>query len=167
MSQQRKGKLKVCWTSIHNRKQTFSCVLHAHSQFLCSLTRFRRGVSPLAPTLVTPLLPGGYDLSDSRTTRSWSEIVVDKHPGPQPAYIFGEEQNDYYLLLRYFQGRQNGCNVLLKLAIKHNFENFGGGQFPGCQPIGCGPAWTRAADDCIALNYWGKHKRKMAIRGIN
>jgi len=23
------------------------------------------------------------------------------------------------------------------------------------------------AVDCIALNYWGKHKRKMAIRGIN
>jgi len=23
------------------------------------------------------------------------------------------------------------------------------------------------AVDCIALNYYGKHKRKMAIRGIN
>ena len=23
------------------------------------------------------------------------------------------------------------------------------------------------AVDCIALNYWGKHNRKMAIRGIN
>ena len=23
------------------------------------------------------------------------------------------------------------------------------------------------AVDCIALNYWGKHKRKMLIRGIN
>ena len=23
------------------------------------------------------------------------------------------------------------------------------------------------AVDCIPLNYWGKHKRKMAIRGIN
>ena len=23
------------------------------------------------------------------------------------------------------------------------------------------------AVDCIALNYWGKYKRKMAIRGIN
>jgi len=23
------------------------------------------------------------------------------------------------------------------------------------------------AVDCIALNYWGKHKRKMAIRGIH
>jgi len=23
------------------------------------------------------------------------------------------------------------------------------------------------AVDCIALNYWGKHKRKMAIRGMN
>ena len=26
---------------------------------------------------------------------------------------------------------------------------------------------TFVAVDCIALNYWGKHKRKMAIRGIN
>ena len=26
---------------------------------------------------------------------------------------------------------------------------------------------TCVAVDCIALNYWGKHKRKMAIRGIN
>ena len=26
---------------------------------------------------------------------------------------------------------------------------------------------TSVAVDCIALNYWGKHKRKMAIRGIN
>jgi len=24
----------------------------------------------------------------------------------------------------------------------------------------------RVAVDCIALNYWGKHKRKMTIRGI-
>jgi len=23
------------------------------------------------------------------------------------------------------------------------------------------------AVDCIALNYWGKHKRNIAIRGIN
>jgi len=23
------------------------------------------------------------------------------------------------------------------------------------------------AVDCIALNYWGKHKKKKAIRGIN
>jgi len=23
------------------------------------------------------------------------------------------------------------------------------------------------AVDCIALNYWGKHKRKMVVRGIN
>jgi len=23
------------------------------------------------------------------------------------------------------------------------------------------------AVDCIALNYWSKHKRRMAIRGIN
>jgi len=26
---------------------------------------------------------------------------------------------------------------------------------------------SSAAVHCIALNYWGKHKRKMAIRGIN
>ena len=25
---------------------------------------------------------------------------------------------------------------------------------------------TSVAVDCIALNYWGKHKRKMVIRGI-
>jgi len=28
------------WTSIHHKKQTFSCVLYAHSQFLCSLVKF-------------------------------------------------------------------------------------------------------------------------------
>jgi len=35
------------WTSIHHKKQTFSCVLNAHSQFLCSLAKFdpaNRGV---------------------------------------------------------------------------------------------------------------------------
>jgi len=26
---------------------------------------------------------------------------------------------------------------------------------------------TTFAVDCIALNYWGEHKRKMAIRDIN
>jgi len=26
---------------------------------------------------------------------------------------------------------------------------------------------TCVAVDCIALNYWGKHKRKMVVRGIN
>ena len=35
-----KGKLKICWTSIHNKNRTFTCVLHARSQFLCSLARF-------------------------------------------------------------------------------------------------------------------------------
>jgi len=28
-------------------------------------------------------------------------------------------------------------------------------------------AFMLVAVDCIALSYWGKHKRKMAIRGIN
>jgi len=28
------------WTSIDHKKQTFSCVLYAHSQFLCSLVKF-------------------------------------------------------------------------------------------------------------------------------
>jgi len=28
------------WTSLHHKKQTFSCVLYAHSQFLCSLAKF-------------------------------------------------------------------------------------------------------------------------------
>jgi len=27
------------WTSIHNKQQMFSCVLYAHSQFLCSLVK--------------------------------------------------------------------------------------------------------------------------------
>ena len=27
--------------------------------------------------------------------------------------------------------------------------------------------FANVALDCIALNYWGKHKRKTAIRGIN
>jgi len=27
-------------TSIHHKKQTFSCVLYEHSQFLCSLVKF-------------------------------------------------------------------------------------------------------------------------------
>ena len=28
------------WTSIHHKKQMFSCVLYAHSQFLCGLVKF-------------------------------------------------------------------------------------------------------------------------------
>ena len=40
MSQQGKGKLKVCWTSIHNKKLKVFLVLYSHSQFLCSLARF-------------------------------------------------------------------------------------------------------------------------------
>jgi len=40
MSQQRYGKLKVCWTSLHNERLNVSCVLYAHSQFLCSLATF-------------------------------------------------------------------------------------------------------------------------------
>jgi len=28
------------WTSIHHKKQTFSCVLYAHSEFLCTLEKF-------------------------------------------------------------------------------------------------------------------------------
>ena len=31
---------KDLWTSIHHKKQTFSCVLYVHSQFLCSLVKF-------------------------------------------------------------------------------------------------------------------------------
>jgi len=40
MSQQGKGKIKACWTSIHNKKRKFFCVLYTHSQFLCSLAIF-------------------------------------------------------------------------------------------------------------------------------
>ena len=42
------------WTSTHHKKQTFSCVLYAHSQFLCRLVKFdlakqglRQPVQPL------------------------------------------------------------------------------------------------------------------------
>jgi len=28
------------WTSIHHKKQKFSCVLYPHSQFLCSFAKF-------------------------------------------------------------------------------------------------------------------------------
>jgi len=35
-----KGKLKVCWTFIHNKKLKVSCVLHALPQFLCTFARF-------------------------------------------------------------------------------------------------------------------------------
>ena len=31
------------WNSIHHKKQTFSFVLYAHSQFLCSLVKFDLG----------------------------------------------------------------------------------------------------------------------------
>ena len=31
---------KDLWTSIDHKKQTFSCVLYAHSQFLCILVKF-------------------------------------------------------------------------------------------------------------------------------
>jgi len=40
MSQQEKRKTKSCWTSIHNKNRTFTTVIYAHSQFLCSLARF-------------------------------------------------------------------------------------------------------------------------------
>ena len=49
------------WTSIHHKKQTFSCVLYAHSQFLCNLAKFNlanQGVrQPVQPhTFNTQLL---------------------------------------------------------------------------------------------------------------
>ena len=53
MSQQEKGKLKIGWTSLHNKDRTLSYVFYAHSQFLCSLARFyfaNRGVrQPVQP----------------------------------------------------------------------------------------------------------------------
>jgi len=55
-----KRKLKVCWASIKNKNQKFTCVLYAHSQFLCSLARFdlaNRGVrQPVQPHTCAPLL---------------------------------------------------------------------------------------------------------------
>jgi len=46
----------VCWISKNNSKIEFSCVLCAHSQFLCSLARFdfsKRGVrQPVHPHLL-------------------------------------------------------------------------------------------------------------------
>jgi len=40
MSQQGKRKTKHLLDSIHNKYRKFTCVLYAHSQFLCSLARF-------------------------------------------------------------------------------------------------------------------------------
>jgi len=34
-------------------------------------------------------------------------------------------------------------------------------------PTALGGREASVAVACIALNYWGKHNRKMAIRGIN
>jgi len=60
MSQQEKGKLKVFWTSTHNKNRKFFCILDAHSQFLCSLARLdlaNRGVrQPVQPHTCAPLL---------------------------------------------------------------------------------------------------------------
>ena len=61
MSQQEKTKLRICWTSIHNKNRKFTWVLYAHSQFLCSLAKFdlaNRGVRETAQplTFCAPLL---------------------------------------------------------------------------------------------------------------
>jgi len=40
MFQQGKTTTKNLLDFIHNKKRKFSCVLYAHSQFLCSLARF-------------------------------------------------------------------------------------------------------------------------------
>jgi len=48
------------WTSIHHEKQKFSCVLHPHSQFLCTLEKFdlaNQGVrQPAQPHTSNPQL---------------------------------------------------------------------------------------------------------------
>jgi len=36
-----------------------------------------------------------------------------------------------------------------------------------CWLLFCWNFYSVTRVDCIALNYWGKHKRKTAIRGIN
>jgi len=60
MFNKEKGKLKVCYTSIHSNKREFSCVLYVHSQFLYSLSRFdlaNRGVrQPVQPHTYVRLL---------------------------------------------------------------------------------------------------------------
>jgi len=49
------------WTSIHNKKQKFSCVLYPHSQFFCSLSEFdlaNQGVhQPVQPHTFNAQLP--------------------------------------------------------------------------------------------------------------
>jgi len=55
-----KVNLKVCCTSIYHKQPTISCVLDAHSQFLCGLARFdlaNRGVrQPVQPHTYARLL---------------------------------------------------------------------------------------------------------------
>jgi len=63
MSQQgkRKTTVKVCWLLYTTKNRTFTCVLYAHFQFLCSSARFdlaNRGVrQPVRQhTFCAPLL---------------------------------------------------------------------------------------------------------------
>jgi len=53
----------------------------------------------------------------------------------------------------------------LSLRFKTIFN--GGCYWEGLWPFSQVPYWAPfVAVDCIGLNYWGKHKRKMAIRRI-
>ena len=52
--------VKDLWTSVHHKKQKFSCVLYPHSQFFCTLAKFdlaNQGVrQPAQPHTSNPQL---------------------------------------------------------------------------------------------------------------
>jgi len=84
------------WTSIHHKKQTFSCVLYAHSQFLCSVVKFdlanqslRQPVQP--HTLNAQLLVFDETLAQPHfAVVNCSDVVVSVFHSPilTPSLIF-------------------------------------------------------------------------------
>jgi len=84
------------WTSIHHKKQTFSCVLYAHSQFLCSLVKYdlaKQGLrQPVQPhTFNTQLLVFDETLAQPHFAAvNCADVVVSVFHSPilTPSLIF-------------------------------------------------------------------------------
>jgi len=85
MSQQEKGKLNFCWTSMHKKKR-FSCAFYAYSQSLCSLARFNfanRGVhQPIKPHTYARLLVLDETAQSHFAVANWSDVVMSVFYSP-------------------------------------------------------------------------------------
>jgi len=66
------------------------------------------------------------------------------------------------IVVKYFQFMKNNLHWYPSPCIKDDYKIGFWGNFGRMHGL-----LTSVAVDCIALNYLGKHKRKMAIRGIN